>query len=93
MKLESGMSLGEALAGSQYLPAMLIEMITVGESSGMLEDTLRTTGLFYSEEATAASDRALGLLEPAITIVLGVVVGFVVIAIYLPVFMMSSGGV
>ncbi len=93
VKLESGMSLGEALAGSQYLPAMLIEMITVGESSGMLEDTLRTTGLFYSEEATAASDRALGLLEPAITIVLGVVVGFVVIAIYLPVFMMSSGGV
>ena len=70
---------------------MLIEMITVGESSGMLEETLRTIGLYYSEEATSASDAALGLMEPIITVVLGVVVGFIVIAIYVPMFTMSSG--
>ena len=90
VKLEGGMSLGEALKDSQWLPAMLIEMITVGESSGMLEETLRTIGLYYSEEATSASDAALGLMEPIITVVLGVVVGFIVIAIYVPMFTMSS---
>ncbi len=91
IKLEGGMSLGEALKNSQYLPDMLIEMITVGESSGMLEDTLRTIGLYYSEEATSASDAALGLLEPMITIILGVLVAFIVIAIYMPIFSMSTG--
>lgn len=89
-KLEGGMSLGEALKGSQYLPPMLVEMMTIGESSGSLEETLRTVGLYYSEEAMNASDSALKLLEPAITIVLGVIVGFIVIAIYVPVFTMSS---
>lgn len=90
-KLEAGLSLGEALGTSKYLPSMLIEMITVGESSGMLEETLRTIGQYYTDEAAAASDRALGLLEPAITIVLGVIIGFIVIAVYLPMFSMSSG--
>ncbi len=92
VKLESGMSLGEALANAKYLPAMLIEMITVGESSGMLEETLRTIGQYYTDEATSASDTALGLMEPMITVILGVVVGFIVIAIYVPMFSMSSGG-
>ena len=91
VKLESGMSLVEALKTSQYLPPMLIEMITVGETSGMLEETLRTIGLFYTDEAASASDRALSLLEPTITIILGVVVGFIVIAIYVPIFTMSAG--
>ncbi len=90
VKLEGGVSLGEALKASKYLPAMLIEMITVGESSGMLEETLRTIGLFYSDEATSASDSALALMEPTITIILGVVVGVIVIAIYVPIFSMST---
>ena len=91
VKLESGMSLGEALKDSLYLPSMLIEMITVGESSGTLEETLRTIGLYYNDEAITASDRALSMIEPMITIILGVVVGFIVIAIYLPIINMSTG--
>ncbi len=89
--IEGGMSLGEALKNSKYLPAMLVEMINVGETSGTLEETLRTIGNFYSDEATTAADAALALMEPMITIVLGVVVGFIVIAIYVPMFSMSSG--
>lgn len=91
VKVENGMSLGEALRDSKYLPAMLIEMITVGENSGTLEETLQTIGLFYTDEATSASDAALAMLEPMITIVLGVVVAFIVIAIYIPIFNMSAG--
>lgn len=89
-KLESGLSLAESLKGSRYLPPMLLEMIRIGETSGTLEETLRTVGLYYSDEATNASDAALKLLEPAITIVLGLIVGFIVIAIYVPMFTMSS---
>lgn len=91
-KLENGMSLGEALQGSKYLPDMLIEMVTVGEASGSLEETLRTIGLYYTDEATSASDAALAKLEPTITIILGLFVGFIVIAIYIPMFNMYSGG-
>lgn len=89
--LESGISLGEALKKSKYLPEMLMEMVEVGEQSGSLEETLQTIGLYYNEEASAASDQALKLIEPMITVILGVVVGFIVIAIYVPMFSMSSG--
>ncbi len=91
-ELENGNSLGDALASSKYLPPMLVEMIRVGESSGSLEETLRTIGTFYNEEATSAADAALAMIEPMITIILGVVVGFIVIAIYIPMFNMSAGG-
>ncbi len=91
VKLENGSSLGEALADSKYLPTMLLEMIAVGEQSGSLEETLRTIGSYYTDEATSASDAALAMLEPMITIILGVVVGFIVIAIYIPMFSMYGG--
>lgn len=90
-KIENGMSLGEALADALYIPPMLVEMIAVGETSGNLSEALRTAGLYYYEEATAASDAAIAVLEPAITVVLGLIVAFVVIAIYVPMFSMSSG--
>lgn len=90
-KLESGSSLGEAIKDSVYLPDMLKEMIVVGESSGNLEETLSTIGRYFNDEATSASDAALAMIEPMITIILGLVVGFIVIAIYIPMFSMSSG--
>ncbi len=90
-KVESGHSLYEALRDSVYLPDMLKEMIKVGESSGSLEDTLATMGLYFNEEANAASAAALAMIEPMITIILGLVVGFIVIAIYIPMFQMSAG--
>lgn len=89
-RLESGQSLGEALGDVRYLPDMLLEMTKVGEESGSLEDTLRTIGTFYDAEAERASDRALGMLEPMITVIMGVVVGFIVISIYIPIFTMST---
>ncbi len=90
-KIESGMSLSDSLKDSVYLPDMLKEMVTVGESSGSLEETLATIGQYFNDEAQAASDAALAMIEPMITIILGVVVGFIVIAIYIPMFSMSSG--
>ena len=89
--LESGKGFGEVLKNSSYLPEMLIEMTAVGEESGSLEETMDTIGTYYDEEAVAASDRALGMLEPMITVFLGVFVGFILLAVYLPMFNMYGG--
>ncbi len=89
-RLEMGQTLASVLADVKYLPAMLVEMTRIGEDSGSLEGTLRTIGEFYSSEAERESDRALSLLEPTITIIMGLVVGFIVVAIYIPVFSMTT---
>lgn len=90
-KLETGKALGDVLPEVANLPDMLVEMAKVGEESGSLEDTLRTIGEFYTDEAERASDRALSMIEPMITIILGVFVAFIVIAIYVPMFSMYNG--
>lgn len=89
-QLESGKRLGQALEGNPYLPDMLVEMVSVGEETGALEETMETIGAYYDEEAEAASAKALGMLEPMMTIFLGVLVGFIVIAIYVPMFTMET---
>ena len=89
--LEEGKSLGEVLQGNPYLPPLLIEMAAVGEKSGSLEDTLTTIGEYYDSEVEQSSAKALSMLEPIITIVMGIVIGFIVIALYLPMFTMYSG--
>lgn len=90
-KLETGKALGDVLPEVNNLPDMLVEMARVGEESGSLEDTLRTVGEFYTEEAERASDRALSLIEPTITVILGLFVFFIVVAIYVPMFNMYGG--
>lgn len=90
VELESGKRLGKALENNPYLPPMLIEMVSVGEETGALEETMDTIGAYYDEEAEVASAKALGMLEPMMTIVLGVLVGFIVIAIYVPMFTMET---
>lgn len=90
-ELESGRSIGDILRNSSYLPEMLIEMATIGDESGSLEETMNTVGIYYDEEAVEASDRALRMLEPIITVFLGFFVGFILLAIYLPMFNMYGG--
>ena len=89
--LEEGKRLGEVLRDNPYLENLLVEMTAVGEESGSLEDTLTTIGAYYDQETEQASAKALSMLEPAITIVLGVVIGFIVISLYLPMFTMYTG--
>lgn len=89
-QLESGKRLGQALENNPYLPEMLVEMVSVGEETGALEETMETIGAYYDEEAEAASAKALGMLEPMMTIFLGVLVGFIVIAIYVPMFTLET---
>lgn len=91
VEIESGKGFGDVLQSNSYLPEMLVEMAKVGEESGSLEETMDTIGTYYDEEAVAASDKALGMLEPMITVFLGIFVGFILLAVYLPMFNMYGG--
>ena len=89
-KIEIGRSLAEIMNDSQYLPEVLKEMSGVGEKSGELVETLKTIGDYYSNEADYEMKSALSKLEPTMLVLLALFAGFIVIAIYLPMFTMYS---
>ncbi|MDO4197861.1 MAG: type II secretion system F family protein [Erysipelotrichaceae bacterium] len=90
-KLEEGRSLGECLEETECYPKLLCEMVAMGEETGSLEETLKTIGLHFDNEVSVATKRMLDMLQPAITVVLGIVIGFIVIALYMPMFTLYGG--
>ena len=89
--LEEGRRLGDCLKECGCFPELLVEMAGVGEETGALEETLETIGVYFDEEVSIATNRALSMLQPAITVVMGIVIGVIVIALYLPMFTMYGG--
>ncbi len=89
--LTAGGSLGEALGRSRYLPPALGELAALGEKTGTLSDTLRAAGDYYSSEAASSAQDALTMLEPVITVAMGLLVAFILVAIYVPMFYMYRG--
>lgn len=89
--VEEGKRLGDVLRDNPYFPPLLVEMTAVGEESGSLEETLETIGAYFDSEVEEKSAKALGMLEPIMTIFLGVIIGFIVISLYLPMFTMYTG--
>lgn len=88
--IEEGKRLGDVLHANPFLPPLLTEMTAVGEESGALEGTLTTIGAYFDSEVEQASAKALSMLEPMITMIMGVVIGFIVIALYMPMFTMYN---
>ncbi len=89
--LEEGRGLGEQLRGASFFPSMLSEMTAMGEDTGSLESTLDTVGTYYDAETETASNRALSMLQPTITLVMGFFIGVLVVGLYLPMFSMYNG--
>ena len=83
-----GNRLADGLKESKYLPTLLLEMVTVGEETGKLEDTLNVVSDYYTKEVDTAVKRALDILNPCITIVLALLVVFILLSVYLPIFNM-----
>jgi len=90
-KLEEGRALYDCMQECGCFPELLVEMTGTGEETGTMEGTLKTVGNYFDQEVNTATSRAVGVLQPAILIVMGVAIGFVVIAMYLPMFTMYSG--
>jgi general secretion pathway protein F len=89
-ELIEGGSLSLALAKSPMFPPLLVHMIGVGEKSGQLEKMLVRAGDAFEKEFEASMTRLMALLEPLLVLGMGVTVGFVVIAVLLPIFQLNQ---
>jgi len=84
--LTDGASLADGLANSDYFPPFMSNMIAVGEKGGTLENALIEMAYFYEREVRKITKIITSLLEPAIILVMGLIVGFIVFAMLLPIF-------
>ncbi len=85
-----GKSITEPLMHSDVFPPMVVQMISVGESTGALDAMLGKIADYYDEEVDAAVEALTSMLEPFMMVFLGVVIGGLVISMYLPIFKMAS---
>ncbi len=92
--VREGKSLADSLINTGVFPNLAAEMIQVGEQTGALPQMLNSVAEFFEEDVATALTAALALIEPAILIVMGVVVVFILISLYLPIFSLGqvSGG-
>jgi len=88
--ISQGQTLTAPLEASGVFPVMVTQMISIGEQTGSLEEMLGKIADFYEEEVDTAVENMQQLMEPLIMAFLGVVIGGLVIAMYLPIFQMAS---
>jgi type IV pilus assembly protein PilC len=86
----AGGTLAEPLKATPVFPPMVVHMISVGENTGALDAMLSKIADFYDDEVDAAVTALTSLLEPMMIVFLGVVVGGIVVAMYLPIFKMVT---
>ena len=89
-EVATGQRLQQAMENTDLFPNMVIQMIAVGEESGSLDEMSAKVADFYEEEVDNAVDNLSSLLEPMIMAILGVLVGGLVVAMYLPIFKLGA---
>jgi type IV pilus assembly protein PilC len=90
--VREGESLHSALASKGVMPEMALDMIEVGESSGALSPMLNSVAEFYEEEVNLRLGALVSLIEPILLIFMGLLVAFILISLYLPIFSFSTTG-
>jgi type IV pilus assembly protein PilC len=88
--VKEGQALSVALRETKIFPALSIDMIEVGESTGALPQMLTSVAEFYEDDVSTRMTAALSLIEPAIMIFMGAFVSFVLVALYLPIFSLAD---
>jgi type IV pilus assembly protein PilC len=88
--VREGNALSSSLADTKIFPALSIDMIEVGESTGALPAMLGSVAEFYEDDVQTRMAAALSLIEPGIMIFMGIFVAFVLVALYLPIFSLSD---
>lgn len=88
--VSEGKTLAEPLGKAKVFPAMVTQMIAVGEATGALDTMLNKIADFYDDEVDAAVAALTAMLEPMLMIFLGISVGFVIVAMYMPIFQMGA---
>lgn len=88
--ISEGKTLAEPLEHTQVFPPMVVQMIAVGETTGALDSMLSKIADFYDEEVDSTVGNLTALLEPMLMIFLGVIIGSMVVAMYLPIFKLAG---
>ncbi len=86
--LKKGLSLSQSIRKFDVFPPMFKSMVAVGEESGQIDDLLSRTAAFYDDESDLAIQKMVSLVEPLMIIIMAVVIGFIVIAMILPIYTM-----
>jgi type IV pilus assembly protein PilC len=88
--MANGQALNQAMANEPLFPPLLVQLTAIGESSGTLDQMLEKSASHYEEQVSQTLDQLTSLLEPAIVLILGLLVGGLVVAMYLPIFQLGS---
>lgn len=89
-KVNQGMSLTSGMQSTELFPNMVLQMASIGEESGSLDDMLNKAAEFYEDEVDNAVAQLSSLMEPIIMVVLGSIIGVILVAMYLPLFSMGD---
>jgi type IV pilus assembly protein PilC len=93
--IEQGKTVAEPMKQSKFFPPMVVQMVSVGESTGELDTMLVKVADYYEDEVDVIMGNLMTILEPALMVFLGVIVGGIVISMYMPMFKLIqvlSGG-
>jgi type IV pilus assembly protein PilC len=89
-EVEKGGALAIPLARSPYFPLLVSSMVAVGEETGEIDTVLTKVSEYYKEEVDNATTNLSSILEPVFLILMGLVIGFIALAVYMPMFQLSS---
>jgi type IV pilus assembly protein PilC len=89
-EVSTGSSLTVAMQNADVFPSMVIQMVSIGEDSGQLDAMLGKVADFYEAEVDDAVEALSSLMEPMIMVILGVLIGGIVVAMYLPIFKLGA---
>jgi type IV pilus assembly protein PilC len=89
-RVQEGQSFAAALRARDVFPDVAVKMVEVGESTGALQDMLNSLAEFYDEEIETEVERVTRLIEPVLLVVMGIIIALVVLALYMPLFDLSS---
>jgi type IV pilus assembly protein PilC len=88
--VSNGESLASAMRREPVFPNTAVQMVAAGEASGELDSMLTKVAAYYDEEVQSATDRLTAVMEPIMIVVIGVIIGGMVIALYLPMFQLNT---
>ena len=89
-EIEKGGALAIPIARSEYFPLLVSSMIAVGEETGEMDSVLAKVSEYYKEEVNTATSNLSSILEPLFLIIMGLAIGFIAMAVYMPMFQLSS---
>ncbi|MCO6514105.1 MAG: type II secretion system F family protein, partial [Snodgrassella sp.] len=89
-KVNQGISLTSAMQATELFPNMVMQMASIGEESGSLDSMLNKAAEFYEDDVDTAVSQLSSLMEPIIMVVLGLIIGVILVAMYLPMFNMGN---